>query len=98
MVIRRRARSAPARRPVELDDNQGLALEPTKAQPQPVNALNVNMLATSAIGIDNGIHRQLTSLGHQCDVVAPSLIPTKPGDRVKTKNGRWHRVDARLGA
>src|SRR5471032_75301 len=31
-----------------------------------------------------GAHRQLTSLGHRCDVVAPSLIPTKPGDRVKT--------------
>src|SRR3984893_14758880 len=23
-----------------------------------------------------GVHRQLTSLGHRCDVVAPSLIPT----------------------
>ena len=31
-----------------------------------------------------GVHRQLTSLGHRCDVVAPSLIPHKPGDRVKT--------------
>src|SRR5665811_480035 len=31
-----------------------------------------------------GVHRQLTKLGHRCDVVAPSLIPTKPGDRVKT--------------
>jgi transposase len=31
-----------------------------------------------------GVHRQLTSLGHRCDVVAPSLIPMKPGDRVKT--------------
>jgi len=31
-----------------------------------------------------GIYRQLTKLGHQCDVVAPSLIPSKPGDRVKT--------------
>jgi transposase len=31
-----------------------------------------------------GVHRQLTSRGHRCDVVAPSLIPTKPGDRVKT--------------
>jgi SRSO17 transposase len=28
--------------------------------------------------------RQLKSLGHRCDVVAPSLIPMKPGDRVKT--------------
>ena len=31
-----------------------------------------------------GIHRQLTSLGHACDVVAPSLIPRRPGDQVKT--------------
>ena len=31
-----------------------------------------------------GVHRQLISLGHRCDVVAPSLIPIRPGDRVKT--------------
>ena len=31
-----------------------------------------------------GVYRQLTDIGHRCDVVAPSLIPTKPGDRVKT--------------
>ena len=31
-----------------------------------------------------GLHRQLTKLGHQCSVVAPSLIPRRPGDRVKT--------------
>ena len=31
-----------------------------------------------------GVYRQLTNLGHRCDVVAPSLIPTKPGNRVKT--------------
>lgn len=31
-----------------------------------------------------GIYRQITGLGHECAVVAPSLIPTKPGDRVKT--------------
>ena len=30
------------------------------------------------------IYRQLTGLGQTCVVVAPSLIPTKPGDRVKT--------------
>ncbi|WP_131120397.1 hypothetical protein [Lichenihabitans psoromatis] len=27
-----------------------------------------------------GVHRQLTDLGHRCEVVAPSLIPMKPGD------------------
>ena len=31
-----------------------------------------------------GLHRQLTALGHDCMVVAPSLIPMKAGDRVKT--------------
>lgn len=30
------------------------------------------------------IHRQLTKLGHACQVIAPSLIPKKVGDRVKT--------------
>lgn len=31
-----------------------------------------------------GIYRQLTEMGAKCIVVAPSLIPHKPGDRVKT--------------
>jgi transposase len=31
-----------------------------------------------------GLHRLLSGLGHNCTVVAPSLIPKKPGDRVKT--------------
>lgn len=31
-----------------------------------------------------GLYRQITSLGHTCFVVAPSLIPKRPGDRVKT--------------
>jgi transposase len=31
-----------------------------------------------------GIYRQISGSGHDCSVVAPSLIPTKPGDRVKT--------------
>jgi transposase len=31
-----------------------------------------------------GLQRQLVALGAQCVVVAPSLIPTRPGDRVKT--------------
>lgn len=30
------------------------------------------------------LQRQLTSLGIACDVIAPTLIPTKVGDRVKT--------------
>jgi transposase len=31
-----------------------------------------------------GLQRQVTGLGAACVVVAPSLIPTKPGERVKT--------------
>jgi transposase len=31
-----------------------------------------------------GIYRQLSELGWECQVVAPSLIPRKAGDRVKT--------------
>jgi len=31
-----------------------------------------------------GLHRLITSMGYPCAVVAPSLIPRKPGDRVKT--------------
>jgi transposase len=45
------------------------------------------------------LYWQLTQLGVQCDVVAPSLVPKKPGDRVKTdrrdalKLARSHRSD-----
>jgi transposase len=31
-----------------------------------------------------GLYRQLLALGHDCQVVAPSLIPKKPGERIKT--------------
>src|SRR6195952_6154769 len=31
-----------------------------------------------------GIQRQLTLAGHGCAVVAPSLVPRKPGERIKT--------------
>jgi transposase len=34
-----------------------------------------------------GFHRFLRGLGHTCSVVAPSLIPIKAGERIKT-NGR----------
>ena len=38
-----------------------------------------------------GVYRHLTAVGADCTVVAPSLIPRKPGDRVKT-----NRRDAEL--
>jgi transposase len=31
-----------------------------------------------------GLYRYLTKQGWPCDVVAPSLIPRRPGDKVKT--------------
>ena len=31
-----------------------------------------------------GLHRQILASGHECEVVAPSLIPQKAGERVKT--------------
>jgi transposase len=43
----------------------------------------------------HGLYRQILSLGHKCTVVAPSLIPRRPGDRVKT-NRRDAQSLARL--
>ena len=31
-----------------------------------------------------GLYRQILSLGHPCRVVAPSLVPTRPGGHIKT--------------
>jgi transposase len=42
-----------------------------------------------------GLYRQILALGHQCIVVAPSLIPRRSGDRVKT-NRRDAQSLARL--
>ena len=45
-----------------------------------------------------GIQRQVTAAGHSCAVVAPSLIPRRPGDRIRTdrrdavKLARLHRA------
>src|SRR5204862_552514 len=42
-----------------------------------------------------GLYRLLRSMGVACDVVAPSLIPRPPGDRVKTDKRDARRL-ARL--
>jgi transposase len=42
-----------------------------------------------------GLHRLLTSMGVACQVIAPSLIPKAPGDRVKTDKRDCRRL-ARL--
>ena len=45
-----------------------------------------------------GLHRQVVGLGHDCTVVAPSLVPVRAGDRVKTNRrdaltlARLHRA------
>ena len=45
-----------------------------------------------------GLHRQITALGHSCSVIAPSLIPKRPGEHVKTNRrdavalARLHRA------
>lgn len=41
------------------------------------------------------LYRQLLSLGQSCLVVAPSLMPRRPGDRIKT-DSRDARTLARL--
>src|SRR5262249_57245895 len=46
-----------------------------------------------------GIQRQLSASGYDCVVVAPSLIPKRPGDRIKTDRrdaaglAKLHRAD-----
>src|SRR3989442_1042983 len=47
------------------------------------------------------LYWQLTTLGVACDVVAPTLVPTKPGDRVKTDRrdaARLERLEGTLDA
>jgi transposase len=45
-----------------------------------------------------GLYRQIVELGHECVVVAPSLVPKRAGDRVKTNRrdaislARLHRA------
>ena len=45
-----------------------------------------------------GLHRQITALGHDCSVIAPSLIPKRSGEHVKTNRrdaltlARLHRA------
>jgi transposase len=50
-----------------------------------------------------GLYRQIQSLGHGCLVVAPALIPKRPGERVKTNRrdavtlARLHRAGELTG-
>lgn len=38
------------------------------------------------------LYRQIIGLGHDCQVVAPSLIPKKPGERIKTDRRDAHKL------
>jgi len=42
------------------------------------------------------LHRYLQKKGFECDVIAPSLIPKKPGDRVKTDRRDARQLAERL--
>jgi hypothetical protein len=44
-----------------------------------------------------GVHRLLSGLGQDCSVVAPSLIPSRPGDRVKTNRDATTLANVRVG-
>lgn len=50
-----------------------------------------------------GLYRQIKALGHACMVVAPALIPKRPGERVKTNRrdavtlARLHRAGELTG-
>jgi transposase len=50
-----------------------------------------------------GLYRQVQELGHECMVVAPALIPQRPGERVKTNRrdavtlARLHRAGELTG-
>jgi transposase len=45
-----------------------------------------------------GPYRLIKSLGHDCIVVAPSLIPAKPGDRIKTNRRDAENLGKQLRA
>ena len=56
------------------------------------------MFAYEAGPCGYGLHRYLTGQGFACQVVAPSPIPKKPGDKVKTSvrlSQRFRRLVAR---
>ena len=50
-----------------------------------------------------GLYRQIQALGHECMVVAPALIPKRPGERIKTNRrdavtlARLHRAGELTG-
>lgn len=53
-------------------------------EPKPMRGGDTLRFCYEAGPCGYGIQRQLTAAGHECVVVAPSLIPRRPGDRIKT--------------
>src|SRR6185436_5726236 len=45
-----------------------------------------------------GLYRQILAMGHGCTVAAPSLIPRRPGERVKTNRRDALSLDRLLRA
>jgi transposase len=64
----------------------------------PGSALSASLFCYEAGPTGYGLHRQITALGHDCSVIAPSLIPKRPGEHVKTNHrdavalARLHRA------
>ncbi len=82
VAVARRGRSAP--------ESWGEIANRPKTITMLVERLNVEfdgevlLLCYEAGPCGYGVYRQLLELGHDCQVVAPSLIPKKPGERIKT--------------
>jgi len=65
----------------EIDNDAALIAQLCRRLARPGTALS---FCYEAGPCGYGLYRQLIGLGHRCEVVAPSLIPRKPGERVKT--------------
>jgi len=82
VAVARAGRAAP--------ESRGEIANRTKAVAKLVERLNrefggeVLVFCYEAGPCGYGLYRQLSGLCHDCQVVAPSLIPKKPGERVKT--------------
>lgn len=72
-----------ADRPI-LEDRLGWGLEGLHGHLRRLHRQGVVRVCYEAGGFGFVLQRTLKSWGYECDVVAPSLIPCKPGDRVKT--------------
>jgi transposase len=70
-------------RPI-LEDRLGWGLEGLQGHLKRLHRQGLVRVCYEAGGFGFVLQRAIKSWGYACDVVAPSLIPCKPGDRVKT--------------